>query len=716
MKFREKITRGMAIFMVVTVSMYYVFDAGAIDANADEVILTDDVLEEEIKQNDDLDLSVDEAEAKDENKTYIVKTKNERTMDLIQEKYSQSDEINDNAEGNLEENNLLSVELSEEQVERLEENKNIDFLEEDYEIAGCRNDKNKKKKVKKKKHSKKENRLMTNDSKYEWNVRMIQAEEKFADTKDHVKVAVIDSGIDWGNDINLVYQVSLVPGEEDMTQIFMDDSGHGSSVASLIAANDDGNGITGINPYVDIYSYRVLAEGNSSPVSRVVEAIYMAIDQGVQIINMSFGLNEYSEALKQAVRDAKKAGILIIAAAGNTGEEGVQYPAAFEEVMAVGAVNKFGTVEDYSSKGEEVEIVAPGELVRTTGFIGSEEVLSGTSLAAPQVTAIASLIWQKDLSVSADFVRGLLDESANLYGAAASYGHGLVDAKYALDHYNEYKNKYNNMNNYEEEKALISDNQSEIITFQDTGCVEGSWYGDDHAAMIASSKYCVRAGVRFPDTDGGHGIGNSYFQDGWFNHMTVNPWWHGYYETNYIKAAMYAAHMADAVGNGKSFRNASPLLGYEATKQMEDGIQILYNDKERGWKEILAYVRKNGGKNQNNTNGFKRAVMWGMAIHTATDTYAHSAAVHGAWIEHVKNHSSKVPDADNKDYILWRYKDASAVAGQMMEQYNNKAALTARDLMMPGSYTIGYELIYFNDYIKSVNGSLNYSYRYPSWK
>lgn len=105
---------------------------------------------------------------------------------------------------------------------------------------------------------------------------------------------------------------------------------------------------------------------------------------------------------------------------------------------------------------------------------------------------------------------------------------------------------------------------------------ERHWRGrkDDHAAMIDSSKYCVRAGVRFPDTDEYHGIVNGYFKDGQFNHMEVNAWWHGYYETNYIKAAMYAVHMADAVGNGKSFRNASPLLKYGDAEQMEKGIKL----------------------------------------------------------------------------------------------------------------------------------------------
>ena len=119
---------------------------------------------------------------------------------------------------------------------------------------------------------------------------------------------------------------------------------------SLIAAKDNGEGITGINPNAEIYSYRVLGDGNKAPISRVVEAIYMAINHKVNIINMSFGISEYSEALEKAVQDAADAGILVVAAAGNTGSEGVQYPAAYDEVMAVGAVDKDGSVEQYSAK------------------------------------------------------------------------------------------------------------------------------------------------------------------------------------------------------------------------------------------------------------------------------------------------------------------------------------------------------------------------------
>nr|MBP3598934.1 S8 family serine peptidase [Eubacterium sp.] len=131
-----------------------------------------------------------------------------------------------------------------------------------------------------------------------------------------------------------------------------------------------------------------------------------------------------------------------------------------------------------------MEIVAPGEVVRTTGFIGTEEVVSGTSLAAPQIAAVASLIWQKDPSVSADFVRGLLNESANQYGEEEAYGNGLVDAEYALKHYDEYKEKYEEnapqitevQKDAETEAALIPENESEITTFEETGCVEGSYF------------------------------------------------------------------------------------------------------------------------------------------------------------------------------------------------------------------------------------------------
>lgn len=544
---------------------------------------------------------------------------------------------------------------------------------------------------------------------------MIQAEDKAEDVEEHVKVAVIDSGVDWGNDINLVYQVSLVPGEEEMTQVFMDGSGHGSSVASLIAAKDNGEGITGINPNVDIYSYRVLGDGNEAPVSRVVEAIYMAIEKNVNIINMSFGVSEYSEALKQAVRDANKAGILIIAAAGNTGEDGVQYPAAFEEVMAVGAVNKYGTVEEYSAKGKELEVVAPGELVKTTGFIDSVEVTSGTSLAAPQVTAIASLIWQKDLSVSPDFVRGLLDESANLYGETDLYGNGLIDAEYALNHYEEYKRKYEKATD-EEDKLNIPENKSKIVTFEDTGCVKGCWRKTDHVKMVNAGYYNVRAGARLPDdiTE--------------FKIATYNPWWHGYFkmgkdktneqESNYLKAVFTITSIADAVyRNGRTQYDTYTYTKYKLRHNLVEDLKSMDTNKQ--WAEQLKKIKSSNSdaKDQEDTKGFRRAIIWGMAIHCATDIYAHSACVNGKLINHDDLYNGE-KQADCMDYILDRHSLAVRAAKQMLTAYADKRQPDIFDIIPLRKFD-GFTLKNLSQYAKEFDTSLagvinNYGYNHTS--
>lgn len=688
------------------------------------------------------DVSKKSEETGGKKKNYIVKFKTKKALNTIRENYSESEERNNNSKEKLEDNKIVPLELSGKQAGKLEVDKEVEFIEEDNVVTASARGENEKcvYKKDKSKHVKREKRMKKNNSSVEWNVRMIKAGKAEKSGENKIKVAILDSGIDWGNDIDLAYQISLVPGEEEMTQIFMDGNGHGSSVASLIAARDDGDGITGINPNVDIYSYRVLDDGNEAPLSRVIEAIYMAIDQKVNIINMSFGLNEYSEALERAVQDAEKAGILVIAAAGNTGDDGVQYPAAYEDVMAVGAVNKYGTVEAYSSKGPEVEIVAPGELVRTTGFIGSEEVASGTSLAAPQITAVASLIWQKDPKMPAEFVRGLLDESANLYGKKDAYGNGLVDAEYALAHYDEYKKKYEKRTQAgkkatKSRKQFIPENKSKITTFSDTGCVEGCWKADDHEALVDSSKYCVRAGARFPDLTGNKKFtydGRTYIykmgeetnasDTRKFAGMTKNPWWHGYYETNYIKAAIYATRMGDAIVQYDDYKKASNSINYNHAGAMQESITKLYeNDtkngiNEKGWKYALWYMKSrnpnnSGAQSQKNTKGFKRAFLWGMAIHTATDTYAHSAEIRGNRIKHIDAWAS----ADNKEYRSWRYQNAASIARQMMSRYNNKQGLATCDLVMPGNKTIGYKLINYAEYISQVDANITgYTYTYGS--
>ena len=633
---------------------------------------------------------------------YIVRTKSEAPLDKIRKNYSESNKINDNKRDFLEENNMISLELSQTEVKELSVDDNIELIEEDAIVEGSTQN-NKIILNEKKPHKKQEKVNKKNRSDHEWNVQMINADKiKKNKLKKKIKIALLDSGVDAGNDISLAYSISLVPGEEEMTKMFMDGSGHGSSVAGLIAAEDNGEGITGINPNAEIYSIRVLDDANQAPLSRVIEGIYLAIEQKVNIINMSFGLNTYSKALEEAIRAAAEEGILIVAAAGNTGDRGVQYPAAYEEVLAVGSVDKQGEVAEHSAKGEEIEIVAPGELVRTTGFLGTEMVSSGTSLAAPQVAAVASLIWERDPGVPADFVRDLLKESANLYGEAESYGNGLVDAEYALDHYDEFKRNINSRGKSEQD-LRIEENKEKITTFEDTGCVQGCWYQDDHEVMVPSNYFNVRYGARFPDTsrygDYEHRI---------FARMSLNPWWHGYYDTNYIKAVLYATRMGDAIyTHGLGQEGKADTLKYGSASEMRSDISKI------NWNTELGRINKTYGKSQKDTKGFRRAFLWGMAIHSATDIFAHSVYVNGKRITHEND------DADKVKYIEERYKDANVIAKQMMNKYVAKYELDVNDLILSHNVT-AYRIrnLYVN--VLSVsNGDVasrvaSYSYTYSS--
>ncbi len=558
---------------------------------------------------------------------------------------------------------MVPLALTEEEAEELAEDPGVAFVEEDVCVRASAGETERgtestgwhKKEVKK---------IKKNRAAEEWNIRMIHGDQRKQEKKKvkrKIRIAVLDSGVDHANDIHLAETVSLVPGEEEMNPLFMDGTGHGNSVAGLIAAEENGEGITGVAPGSEIYSYRVLDDDNCAPVSRVVEAIYMAIDRKVDIINMSFGADMYSEALAQAVKDASDAGILVIAAAGNTGEKGVQYPAALEDVMAVGSVDKNGDVADSSSVGEEVEIVAPGELVRSTGVLGEETVSSGTSLAAPQVAGVAALIWEKDPDMPADFVRALLNESANGYGDQEQYGNGLVDARYALEHYEEFKKNYK-----KNKETKLEENKEKVLSFEDTGCVEGSWATTDHGELIPSGRINVQRGARFNDSRDYEESKDKFV----FRGMIDNPWWHGYQETNYVAAYIYETKLANQMQYGGTVAVTKGLSG-KVKKEIDADLAVLKDN----WSKELALHKV--------TKQAKRDFVWGMAIHTLTDTFAHSAYIWGKkdkkWVHLVhkpENAYQKRQDyavADTTKAYPERWQDARRAVYGAMCQYEKTA-------------------------------------------
>ena len=643
------------------------------------------------------------AEQKAPEKQYIVGMESaDQREELEKEREEQTgtEEINANGEDNLKENNMVPLALTEEEAGELAEDPGVAFVEEDVCVSanmgkaeGGTDDTGW--------HKKEVKRIKKNRAAEEWNIRMIhgdqteQRKEKGKSKgKRKIRIAVLDSGVDHANDIHLAETVSLVPGEEEMSPLFMDGTGHGNSVAGLIAAEENGEGITGVAPGSEIYSYRVLDNDNCAPVSRVVEAIYMAIDRKVDIINMSFGVDTYSEALAQAVKDASDAGILVIAAAGNTGEKGVQYPAALEEVMAVGSVDKDGEVVDSSSVGKEVEIVAPGELVRSTGVLGEELVSSGTSLAAPQVAGVAALIWEQDPDMPADFVRALLNESANGYGNREQYGNGLVDARYALEHYKEFKKKYK-----KDKGTKLEENKDKVLSFEDTGCVEGSWKTGKHGSLIPSRRLNMQLGAKFNDTQGYKVTAVTYI----FRGMLDNPWWHGYHKENYVASYIYITKIANQMGDGGTI-SAPKGLSAMAKKEINNDIAFLQNH----WKTELYWGTVNAKA--------KRDFVWGMATHTLADTFAHSAYVWNRtdkkWIHLVHNEKNayrkdkKYAVADDITKYPERWDDARNAVEESIRRYEKTGHPAGtynefRYVKNSDSYRLG--KIY--DFVKEVAGT-----------
>lgn len=528
-------------------------------------------------------------------------------------------------------------------------------VSEDIDVAACWKNK--------KSHSK----IRRNTK--EWNIQLINKKNKYK-SKDKIKVAILDSGIDFTEDIDVKKSINFVPEEETDFNLFQDTTGHGTSIAGIIAAGDNNIGISGINENVELYSARILDDNNNAPISRVVQGIYWAIDNDVKIINISFGTSENSPVLYQAIKDAYEKGILIIAAAGNTGEQ-VQYPAAYNEVMAVGAVNSVGKISDFSAKDEQIDIMAPGENVKSTGVFGGEVIVSGTSISAPHVVGTAALLWSKDKRMPAEFIRGLIIDSANYTNQTNSYK-GIIDVDYAFKTYDRYKerfyeNKESLMTRYIKYDNIYSDNEKDIhnenkLNTNKNNYVSGTWsyaghttiagYAGNMCDLSTAQTKIVKLGIKYPDQE--------------FSTMTNNPQWHtGVFETrgyfDYISYYTFATKIAKALRKGKKINttNVAKVAG------MSDAFYTKMLSQVNGikWSKVL------GGASVTNYN--KGLFVTGMAMHIITDAYAHQAymKVGDKWVH--LTHKNGDDTCDNYQYSKYknRFNDAKNAGYDTLSDY-----------------------------------------------
>ncbi|PAE18217.1 hypothetical protein CHH80_22885 [Bacillus sp. 7504-2] len=201
-----------------------------------------------------------------------------------------------------------------------------------------------------------------------------------------VNIAVMDSGVDFqhqdfNNDLKNGYN-ALDPNSKPI-----DDNGHGTIVTGIIAAKDNSMGIIGVAPNANVYPVKVLDEFGEGTITDVVNGIEWCIQNGIDIINMSFAISYDDENLKDAIIKALKQEIIIVASASNGNEMQVGYPASYEGVISVAAVDRHLKVYKESSKGT-VDFFAPGVDIWSTSKNNSYVSSSGNSNAAPFITGV----------------------------------------------------------------------------------------------------------------------------------------------------------------------------------------------------------------------------------------------------------------------------------------------------------------------------------------
>ncbi len=322
----------------------------------------------------------------------------------------------------------LAAELPQKAIDALSKNPNVDFIEPDYEFQFM------------------EANGQIQADEIPWGIARINAinAQSAGFNGNGIKVAVLDSGIDYNHPdlkANYLGGYNFVNYDNDP----MDDYGHGTHVAGTVAASSNGVGILGAAPDTGLYAVKI---GDKYGVlwSDLIAGIDWAVDNNADVITMSLGGPSFSPTLQNACNNAYSKGVVLVGAAGNSGGA-VVYPAAYDTVIAVSAIDSTNTKTSWSFYGPQVEFAAPGSIIKSTMPGGLYGYNSGTSMATPHVTGAVALLMSTDIAGTVydtnsngkwdpAEVRSRLQSTATDLGASGKdnyYGYGLVNAYAAVE-------------------------------------------------------------------------------------------------------------------------------------------------------------------------------------------------------------------------------------------------------------------------------------------
>ncbi|GHH99126.1 S8 family serine peptidase [Neobacillus kokaensis] len=282
----------------------------------------------------------------------------------------------------------------------------------------------------------------------QWGLRRTNPEQAWDQVRNRTPsqiIAILDTGID-PNHPDLAQKI-VSPANFTTDSSFIDINGHGTHVAGVAAAvTNNKTGIAGMSfNTANIMPVKVLGgPQGQGQTSWIVAGILYAVNNGANVINMSLGSPAYSQAFQLAINFAWNRGLVIVASAGNNGNEQIQYPAGYNYVFSVSATNQANDRAYFSSWGMDVGVTAPGIAILSTtptypvaNVQLNYDALSGTSQAAPFVAGLAVMLRAIYPQLSNQEIIQVIQRSAKPIDAAikewdAFFGYGLIDASNAV--------------------------------------------------------------------------------------------------------------------------------------------------------------------------------------------------------------------------------------------------------------------------------------------
>lgn len=254
-----------------------------------------------------------------------------------------------------------------------------------------------------------------------------------------ITIAVLDSGIQLHDDLVKNIDVAKCRSFIDGEDIFDRDIFHGTHVSGIISALNNSYGVVGVAPQATIVSIKVLNKLGFSQNNSVIKGLEYCLSLKPDVINMSLGGSAPMPEIQPILKELVERNIVVVCSAGNTGETDkpeVVYPAHYDECIAVGSCSE-SLLQDrslFSSYGETIDFLAPGENILSTYRDNGYGVLSGTSQSAPFLSGLIALILsyykKQNKIITVDEVRKLLVQTADDIGEKGfdnQSGYGIIN-------------------------------------------------------------------------------------------------------------------------------------------------------------------------------------------------------------------------------------------------------------------------------------------------